>query len=39
MYVKSRSHGKRRVNFYGCTSFHLRGSSVCTNSVEVRMDR
>jgi len=24
IYVKSRSHGKRRAYFYGCTSFHLR---------------
>ena len=38
MYVKSRSH-RKRAYFYGCTSFHLRGSSVCTNSVEVPMDR
>jgi site-specific DNA recombinase len=39
MYVKSRQHGKRRVQFYGCTSFHLLGSSVCSNSLEVPMDR
>jgi DNA invertase Pin-like site-specific DNA recombinase len=39
MYVKSRSHGKKRMYLYGCTSFHLRGASVCTNSLEVRMDR
>ena len=39
MYVKSRSHGKRRAYFYGCTSFHLRGSSVCANSLEVPMER
>ena len=39
IYVKSRSHGKRRAYFYGCTSFHLRGSSVCSNSLEVPMDR
>lgn len=39
MYVKSRSRGKRRDHFYGRTSFHLRGSSVCTNSLEVSMER
>jgi DNA invertase Pin-like site-specific DNA recombinase len=39
MYVKSRSHGRKRAFFYGCTSFHLRGSAVCSNSVEVPMDR
>jgi site-specific DNA recombinase len=38
MYVKSRSHGRKRAYFYGCTSFHLRGSAVCTNSVEVPME-
>ena len=37
MYVKSRSHIKKRAYFYGCTSFHLRGSSVCANSLEVPM--
>ena len=37
MYVKSRSHGKKRAFFYGCTSFHLRGSAVCSNSLEVPM--
>jgi hypothetical protein len=37
MYVKSRSHGKKRAYFYGCTSFHLRGSTVCPNSLEVPM--
>jgi hypothetical protein len=37
LYVKTRSHGRKRAYFYGCTSFHLRGSSVCTNSLEVPM--
>jgi site-specific DNA recombinase len=36
-YVKSRAHGRKRVQFYGCTSFHKRGSSVCANSLEVAM--
>ncbi len=31
-------HGKVRKHFYGCTSFHQRGQSVCTNGVELRMD-
>jgi hypothetical protein len=39
VYVKSRSHGKKRVYLYGCTSFHLRGAGVCPNSLEIRMDR
>ena len=39
MYVKSRSHGNKRAYFYGCTSFHLRGASVCTNSLEAPMPR
>jgi hypothetical protein len=39
MYVKSRSHGKKRLFLYGCRSFHVRGAAVCTNSLEVRMDR
>ena len=29
----------RRAYFYACTSFHLRGSSVCANSLEVPMER
>ena len=39
MYVKSRSHGKKRAFFYGCSSYHYRGSSVCANSLEVPMGR
>lgn len=39
MYVKFRSHGKKQAYFYGCTSFHLRGTAVCTNSLEVPMPR
>jgi hypothetical protein len=43
LYVKTRGHGtghkRRRVAFYGCTSFHTKGSAVCTNSLEVPMDR
>lgn len=39
LYVKSRSHGRQRAYFYGCTSFHLRGRTVCSNSVELPMGR
>jgi hypothetical protein len=35
--VKSRSHGRKRAYFYGCTSYHLRGTSVCKNAIEVPM--
>jgi hypothetical protein len=39
LFVKSRSHGRRRQFFYGCSSFHKRGACVCENSVEVPMER
>ena len=35
MFVHTRSHGRRRVAFYGCTGYHKRGRSVCTNVREV----
>jgi len=38
VYVKSRSHGRRRAFFYGCTSYHLRGRAVCANGIEVAME-
>jgi site-specific DNA recombinase len=40
IYVKSRkgTAGKDRAFFYGCTSFHLRGSSVCSNGLELPME-
>jgi hypothetical protein len=37
LYVRSRSHGKRRAFFYGCTSFHRKGRAVCKNGQEVPM--
>ena len=37
LYVKSRSHGKRRTYFYGCSSYHRRGSTVCPNGRELPM--
>ena len=33
--VRSRSHGGRRAFFYGCTSYHHRGRTVCTNALEM----
>lgn len=38
VYVKTRAHGRRRVAFYGCTSYHLRGTAVCSNGIEVSME-
>ena len=35
--ARSRSHGKRRVVFYGCSAYHRRGKSVCANSLTVPM--
>lgn len=37
IYAKSRSHGRQRAYFYGCTTHHLRGRTVCSNNVEVPM--
>ena len=37
--VRSRAHGRRRVSFYACGSYHLRGRTVCTNNLEIPMDR
>ena len=37
LYVKSRSQGTRRAYFYGCSSFHRRGSTVCPNGRELPM--
>ncbi len=38
LYVRSRSHGKGRILFYGCTSYNLRGRAVCTNNMEMPLD-
>jgi hypothetical protein len=38
LHVRSRSHGRRRAFFYACSSYHLRGRSVCTNRLDVPMD-
>jgi hypothetical protein len=36
--ARSRSHGKRRVMFYGCAAHHRRGPSVCSNSLTIPME-
>ncbi len=33
--VRSRSHGRRRVFFYACSSYYRRGRTVCPNRLEV----
>jgi hypothetical protein len=38
MHVRTRSHGRRRAAFYGCTSYWKRGRTVCENRLEVSMD-
>jgi hypothetical protein len=35
--VKSRSHGRKRAFYYGCSSFHQRGRTVCRYGFEVPM--
>ena len=35
--ARSRSHGKRRVMFYGCAGYHKRGRTVCSNRLIVPM--
>jgi DNA invertase Pin-like site-specific DNA recombinase len=37
MKVCSRSHGTGRKHFYGCSGYHDRGKTVCTNSADVPM--
>ena len=33
MEARSRSHGRRRAVFYGCSAYHRKGTSVCTNNL------
>ena len=33
MEARTRSHGQRRVLFYGCSAYHQKGSSICRNSL------
>ncbi len=35
--VKSRAHGRKRAHRYACSSYHLKGTSVCSNSFEIPM--
>ena len=37
-YPLSRSHGKQRAYFYGCSAHHKRGSAVCANNLVQRME-
>lgn len=34
----TRSHGKRRVSFYGCLHYHKRGVHACRNGLQIRQD-
>jgi site-specific DNA recombinase len=34
----TRSHGKRRVSYYGCLRFHKRGLHACRNGLQIRQD-
>ena len=36
--VRSRSHGKGRKFYYGCSAYHERGTTVCTNKADVPME-
>ena len=38
LYVRSRSHGRRRKFFYACTAYALRGTRACTNNVHIPLD-
>jgi site-specific DNA recombinase len=37
LHVRTRSHGRKRAAFYGCSAHHLRGTSVCANRLELPM--
>ena len=39
MIVRSRSHGQQRSFRYACCAFHQRGSTVCANSLDVRIEQ
>jgi DNA invertase Pin-like site-specific DNA recombinase len=34
----TRGHGRHRAKFYGCVYHHKRGSTVCSNSVQIRQE-
>ena len=35
--VRTRSHGRRRITFYACSSYWRKGTAICRNSAEVVM--
>lgn len=35
--VRSRSHGRRRIYFYSCSSYYRGGKAVCPNRYEIPM--
>lgn len=35
MFVHTRHHGRQRVPFFGCSTYHLRGRAICENNLEV----
>jgi hypothetical protein len=35
----TRSHGRRRVAFYGCAYHRNRGATICPNGLQIRQDR
>jgi site-specific DNA recombinase len=35
--ARTRSHGRKRVPFYGCSAHVRKGSSICANNVEIPM--
>jgi site-specific DNA recombinase len=35
--VRTREHGRTRAKFYGCASYHDRGTTVCTNGRDLPM--
>jgi site-specific DNA recombinase len=38
MEARSGTHGKSRRVFYGCSAYHRRGTTVCTNRLRARME-
>lgn len=39
MIVRTRSHGRQRAHFLGCSGYHLRGTTVCGNRTEDALAR
>jgi recombinase-like zinc beta ribbon protein len=38
MFVHTRHHGQQRVPFFGCSTYHLRGRTICENNLEVPLE-